>query len=140
MLRLKVLSVGKNKEAWLEEAIQLYEKRLKPFMQIEWVWAKNSEQLEQWALQEPGLICLDPAGQQFTSEAFSKFLDAEWERYGARLTFVIGGAEGLPHSLRNRPGNISLSRLTFTHQITRLILIEQIYRAHDLSRGGNYHK
>lgn len=140
MLRLKILSVGKTKESWLEEAIALYERRLKPHMTIEWIWAKNDDQLQTLALQEPLLLCLDPEGLQMTSEAFSSYLEKQWALGGARLAFVIGGAEGLPPKLKEHSKLISLSKMTFTHQMTRLILIEQIYRAYDLSKGGPYHK
>lgn len=140
MLRLKIYSVGKNKDTWLEEAIGHYEKWLKPTMTVEWLWAKNDEQLERWVLQEPSFICLDPQGKLMTSEAFAVFLQDEWTRQGSRLTFVIGGAEGLPPTLKKRSLQISLSPLTFTHQMTRLILIEQIYRATEIAKGSPYHK
>jgi 23S rRNA (pseudouridine1915-N3)-methyltransferase len=69
----------------------------------------------------------------------------EWSRkfasFGARLTFVIGGAEGIPpHILQKASFQWSLSKLTFTHQITRLLLLEQLYRALEIQKGSGYHK
>lgn len=140
MLKFKIFSVGKTKESWLEAAFQEYTKRLKPYAQIECFWAKDNAQLTEWVEKEPLLICLDPKGAVLTSESFSSLIANRWEKGGARLSFVIGGAEGLPQKLRDKEELISLSSLTFTHQITRLVLIEQIYRAIEIQRGSLYHK
>ncbi len=140
MIKLKILSVGKTKEKWLEEAFSEYVKRLKPLLQIECLWAKDNFQLIDWVQKEPLIICLDPAGQLFSSEEFSAFLTQEIEKGGSRLALVIGGAEGLPAELKHNHTLISLSRMTFTHQVTRLVLIEQIYRALEIQKGSNYHK
>ncbi len=140
MLKLKILSVGKTKEKWLDEAFGEYQKRLKPLMQIDCQWAKDSSQLLDWALKEPYLICLDPAGRLLSSEQFATLIEQSWDKGGSRLAIVIGGAEGLPLELKQNAQLISLSPLTFTHQITRLVLIEQIYRATEIQKGSNYHK
>ncbi len=140
MLKLKILSVGKTKEKWLDEAFGEYQKRLKPLMQVDCQWAKDSSQLLDWALKEPYLICLDPTGRLLSSEQFATLIEQSWDRGGSRLTIVIGGAEGLPLELKQNAQLISLSPLTFTHQITRLVLIEQIYRATEIQKGSNYHK
>lgn len=140
MIKLKILSVGKTKEKWLEEAFSEYVKRLKPLLQIECLWSKDNFQLIDWAHKEPSIICLDPAGRLFSSEDFSAFLSQEIEKGGSRLAFVIGGADGLPSQLKQNYPLISLSPMTFTHQMTRLVLIEQIYRALEIQKGSNYHK
>lgn len=140
MIKLKILSVGKTKEKWLEEAFNEYVKRLKPVAHIETLWAKDTPQLIEWAQKEPSYICLDPNGRLLTSEEFSSFLSQAWQKGGSRLTLVIGGAEGLPEILKKESQLVSLSPLTFTHQLTRLILIEQIYRAIEIQKGSNYHK
>lgn len=140
MLKLKIISVGKIKEAWLETAIQDYLKRLRPFVLIEFIWAKDDQQLVELAKKEPLAICLDPAGMLMTSEQLSSFLEQSWEKGGSRLALVIGGAEGLPAELRKHFPLLSLSPLTLTHQITRLVLIEQIYRAIEIQKGSRYHK
>ncbi|MBF5059952.1 23S rRNA (pseudouridine(1915)-N(3))-methyltransferase RlmH [Candidatus Neptunochlamydia vexilliferae] len=133
MLKIKIISPGKTKEAWLDAALAEYEKRLTGTVAIEW-------ELKEALPKEP-YICLDPGGQTFTSPAFSKFLYQAWERGGSRLTFIIGGPDGLaPKVLAKASHTISLSPLTFTHQFARLILLEQIYRAVQIEKGTGYHK
>lgn len=140
MLRLKIISIGKTKEKWLEDAFQEYVKRLRPFVQVECQWAKDNAQLIEWAQKESSYFCLDLHGHLFTSEEFSAFFIRQWEAGGSRLTLIIGGAEGLPSQLKQQAYLISLSSLTFTHQITRLVLIEQIYRTIEIHKGTHYHK
>jgi 23S rRNA (pseudouridine1915-N3)-methyltransferase len=140
MLKLKILSIGKTKEEWLEEGLKEYIKRLKPSLSLETVWAKNDAHLIELCQKEPIAIGLDPQGQLLTSEQFSAFLSQCWEKGGSRLTIVIGGAEGLPSILKQQLMLISLSPMTFTHQLTRLILVEQIYRALEIRKGSRYHK
>jgi 23S rRNA (pseudouridine1915-N3)-methyltransferase len=139
MIKLKILSVGKNKEAWLDLAIEEYIKRLSQIIQFEFVWAKNDEELVALVKKEPMAICLDAAGKPMTSEHFADFLHAKVQEAHSRLAFVIGGAEGLPPALKQYP-LMSLSPLTFTHQMARIILIEQIYRAFEIAKGTKYHK
>jgi 23S rRNA (pseudouridine1915-N3)-methyltransferase len=140
MLKLTILSIGKTKEKWLEEAFEEYIKRLKPSLQVTCLWAKDDPQLIEWAQRENFCVALDPAGQLMTSEEFSHFMVQSWEKGGSRLTLVIGGANGLPPELKQLSSLISLSPLTFTHQMTRLVLIEQIYRALEIHKGSKYHK
>lgn len=136
MFKVKVLTIGKCKEKWLSEALMEYEKRLKGKLSFEWALAKDDAQLTEWALCER-FIALHPKGELLTSEAWSE----KMMKQGSRLVFVIGGAEGLPEMiLKKAEFKWSLSPLTFTHQITRLILVEQIYRAMEIERGSQYHK
>ena len=86
------------------------------------------------------IICLDPNGKEFDSLQFSKFIQDRLIKADSRLAFVIGGAEGLPLSLKSGYELVSLSRLTMTHQLTRLFLIEQLYRAFEIAKGSPYHK
>lgn len=141
MYKIKVYSVGKTKEDWLQKAIEEYAGRLKSSLQFEWILAKNDEQLHQFLEKESSFICLDPQGKQLTSEEFSEDLIRWLQDCGSRLSFVIGGAEGIPAAIKTKArGMISLSRMTFTHQIARLILVEQIYRALEIDKGTAYHK
>lgn len=140
MYKLRIFSVGKTKEEWLEEAIAEYLKRLQHTASIEFVWAKNDEQLIALVEKEETVVCLDALGQMMDSEKFSSFLIKQLETGGSRLSFVIGGAEGLPASFKKKYPLISFSLMTFTHQIIRLILVEQIYRGFEISKGSKYHK
>lgn len=136
MFKVKVLTIGKSKEEWLKIAIAEYEKRLQGKMSIQWLFVKNDEELIDLSLQEP-FIALDPNGTLLSSEAWSEKMG----KLGSKLNFVIGGAEGLPEIILEKARFIwSLSPLTFTHQMTRLILVEQLYRALEIEKGSSYHK
>lgn len=141
MLKAKILSVGKTKEAWLIDALSEYETRLKPVLSIDWILAKSDDQLEALLVKESHFICLDPKGKLLTSEQFSSFLSKEFTAKGSRLTFAIGGDIGFSEAMKSKAGFLlSLSPMTFTHQLTRLVLVEQIYRAFEIQKGSRYHK
>lgn len=140
MLKLKIISVGRMKEEWLKDAFNDYIKRLQPYVHIENIWAKDNAQLIEWTQKEKDYLCLDPSGRLFTSENLSAFFIQQWEKGGSRLIIVIGGAEGIPSDIKENKQLISLSPLTFTHQMTQLILIEQIYRTIEIQKGTSYHK
>ena len=87
------------------------------------------------------LIGLDMNKQEFTSEEFAVFLNKKMVEGGSNISFVIGGSYGLSDELKRRcNATISLSKLTFLHQMTRLILLEQIYRAFKILNNETYHK
>lgn len=135
MIKVHIHTIGKSKETWLNDALAEYEKRLQGKAQIKWLLAKdNTELLKQVSL-EPNLIALDVQGALLSSEAVSQKLT----QAGSRLAFIIGGAEGLPPLLQPK-WRWSLSPLTFTHQMTRLILLEQLYRAYEIEKKSPYHK
>ncbi len=137
MFKIKIYTVGKHKESWLNQALEEYTTRLKSHMQITWHLSKTLPDLSK----EKDYIALDPRGELMTSEDFSTFLHKQLETCRSRLTFIIGGAEGLPPAIKsNANALISLSKLTFTHQITRIILLEQLYRAAEIEKGSAYHK
>ncbi len=141
MYKIKIFSIGKTKEAWLLDALNEYEKRLSSHMSIQWVLAKNNEQLISFLEKEEPPIVLDVEAKQFTSEEFSKQIFSSLEKLGSRLSFVIGGAEGIPAPILAKAfTTISFSKLTFTHQMIRLLLLEQLYRASEIQKGSGYHK
>lgn len=140
MLKLKIITIGKTKEEWLDMALDEYIKRLKTTVSIEFCLAKTDEQLLSLVEKEPVFICLDPNGKKMTSEQFSDYLHQKFVEGGARLSVVIGGSDGLPPKLKKSQNLISFSDLTMTHQIVRLVLIEQIYRAFEIAKGTRYHK
>lgn len=140
MIRIKLLSVGKTHEPWLQEGMQMYVERLTPFAHFEFVWLKDLAQLEKEVEKEKHVIILDAVGFMGDSVAFSEWVFKEIEKGGSRLTFVIGPAEGLPDWMKKRYSAVSLSRLTFTHQLARLLLMEQLFRAFEIKKGSAYHK
>jgi len=131
--------MGRCRETWLQCALAEYEKRLQATLQIEWLIAKNNAQLIDWAREEPFLIALDPKGDLLESEKLSRKLHSLLREKGSRLQFIIGGAEGIPPEIECH-WRWSLSPLTFTHQMVRLLLAEQLYRALDIEKGSGYHK
>ena len=141
--RVKVVSVGKTKEAWLQEAIGEYTKRLRGSqIDVSCMWVRDDNALCAQAEGPHPCVLLDEGGDLLTSTQFSRFLFDTLERGGSRATFIIGAADGLPPALLDNPKHrrVSLSRMTFTHQMARLVLIEQIYRAAEIRRGSNYHR
>ena len=139
--RYKIIAIGKIRKQWIHEGIAMYLKRLPGLKVIE---IKDSTQAkEEYAINElikknETLVTLNENGQFFTSKEFSKKLvDCK----NQNITFAIGGATGFSQSLNHSSAwNLSLSPLTFPHELARLLLIEQIYRAKTISQGGPYHK
>src|SRR5690242_391456 len=123
MIKIKFLSVGKTHERWLEEGIEMYVKRMSPWAQFEFVWLKDALQLEKALSLEKHVIILDPKGQTFDSIRFADWFFKKVEQAGSRLTFAIGPAEGFSEKVKASYEAISFSQLTFTHQLTRLILM-----------------
>lgn len=141
MLKVKVLTMGKTKEKWTEEAIQEYEKRLSPSLEITWIIAKDANSLKVLCDKEKNLISLDPKGVLLTSEEWSQKMMTHFQDLGSSLTIVIGGPEGISKEILKKSLAIySFSLLTFTHQLTRIILVEQLYRALEIQKGSQYHK
>lgn len=140
MITFTILSIGKTKECWLTLALEEYAKRLKGAATIETRFVKDNAQLQKALAKDARVIALDPQGALMDSARFSNYLMKQVEEAGARLTFVIGGPDGLPREVKEQCPLISLSPMTFTHQMTRLILTEQIYRAFEIARGSAYHR
>ena len=159
-MKIKIYAIGKIKENYLKLGIEEYLKKIKPYCQIEIVEvndepipnnpndseieiAKNKEGEKVLQLLKPGeyLIGLDLNKKELESPAFAEYLNKKLENSGASISFVIGGSYGLSDALKNRCNDsISLSKMTFLHQMTRLILLEQIYRAYKILRNETYHK
>lgn len=141
MIQIKILAVGKAKEPWIEAGIAEFTARLSGQCKLTCDWVTDDAQLLRQLAKERCVVLLDPSGKPRSSEEFAKWLTATLVAGGARLTFVIGGADGLPAEAKAKcPDMISLSPLTFTHQMVRLILAEQVYRAFEINRGSPYHR
>ena len=139
--RCRVLAVGKVRRGWIKEGIDLYRKRLPGLEIIELRDSTPQKEADaiQAALQsDERLIALMEEGDTLASIPFARRL----ERYGnERLAFVIGGADGLTAELKARASwRLSLSPMTFPHELARLMLIEQLFRAQAILQGSPYHR
>ena len=130
---------------WTEDACRLYEERLRGNIDLRTTWFKGDAELAASVQKDRGTgrlqVCLDPRGKQYTSEDFSEQLYKWLEDGGSRLSFVIGGAEGLPQEVRDLYlPTVSFGKLTMTHQMARVLLSEQVYRGSQIRLGTKYHK
>ena len=145
-LKTSIFTVGKRSggEKWIADGSSEYEKRLKPTMDITTTFVKSNDDLINKVdnqMKSKGIVyALDENGKEYSSIKFSKLVYDAFIEGGSSISFVIGGAEGLPSSLKSSLPLISLSKLTFTHTHARLILYEQIYRATEIHKGSKYHK
>lgn len=159
-MKIKVVTVGKLKEKYLKDGIAEYSKRISRFAQLEMIELadektpdKDSESENQKILEIEGqrilskvgdrdfVIVLAIEGKTFSSEEFSKQLEEASIKGFSTLTFIIGGSLGLSSSVKNRANlSVSFGRLTLPHQLMRLVLVEQIYRAFTIQQGSPYHK
>jgi 23S rRNA (pseudouridine1915-N3)-methyltransferase len=147
-VKIRIVGRKSGSEKWLDDAYCMYEMRLRSTnLDVETIWHKNDSDLTKaiTADQEKGhtIVLMDPTGTMSTSEKFSRDLFSWMELGGSRVVFVIGGANGLPSELKgqfSKSNLLSLSAMTFTHQFSRTILMEQIYRASEIRRGSGYHK
>ena len=158
-MKISIVCVGKIKEKYLTEGIAEFTKRLTPYCKLETiaigeekmpdnpspaekeqVLAKETERLLNAIPQNAHVVLLDLQGKEVTSPQLADLFD-EWALAGkSHIAFVIGGAFGYTDALRKRADmRWSFSKLIFTHQMIRLLLVEQIYRAFKISRGEKYH-
>lgn len=112
--------------------------RMQKQIQLQFNWVKNSEQLLKALQKENEIICFDPNGASLTSEAFASTLESKLIKGGSQIALVIGEAQGLTPELKNYP-LISFSKMIFTHQLSRLIVVEQIYRSVQIWNNSPYH-
>lgn len=158
-MKITIACVGKIKEKYLTAGIEEFSKRLMPFCKLETL-AINEERMpdnpspaeKQQVLERETqrllaiipancyVILLDVIGKQLSSPDLAAKLDELALSGNSHITFVIGGAFGYTDALRKHADlALSFSKMTFTHQMIRLLLIEQIYRAFKISRGEKYH-
>ena len=150
-MSIRILCVGKKHESWVVDGIERYQKRLhKPFM-VEWVLLPHSARDGAIARQDESerilhkltpqdyVVVLDERGKSLDSPALSKLCEQQFSA-SRHITIIIGGAYGVSDELRERADVVwSLSPLVFPHQLVRLILTEQLYRAQEIAASGPYH-
>jgi 23S rRNA (pseudouridine1915-N3)-methyltransferase len=139
--RIRILAVGKVRKSWVQEGVALYLKRLPGLVVTELrdsTMAKEAEAIAAALRPDERLVLLTEEGRTYDSVAFAQQLR---DSGSERLAFVIGGAEGLDPALKARANwRLSLSPMTFPHELARLLLLEQLYRASSILQGGPYHK
>ncbi len=154
-MNIKVIAVGKVKETWLKNGIDEYTKRISKFSKIEIIQIPDvpeTSDLEKDINQEGSkilsrinekelVIALDLNGKHYDSLEFSCKLQKWMEEGGSQIVFMIAGSNGFSkESIERADYKISLSKLTFPHQIARLILLEQIFRGFKINNNEKYHK
>ena len=150
---IKILCVGKIKEKFFKEAILEYLKRISKYSKIEIIEVsdvdlnnkdlnleKERDNLLKYINDKDYIVTLEIEGKQLTSEEFSKTIDKTLINY-PNITFIIGGSYGIHNDIKNKSNlKLSFSKMTFPHQLFRIILLEQIYRAFKIIKNESYHK
>ena len=159
MLTINIICVGKIKEAYLKDAVNEYSKRLSKYCKlniyevsdekvpdklsdviIENIKSKESKKMLEYLKKETYCICLDLKGKEYTSEEFSKKIESISLENSA-IAFVIGGTLGIGEEILDiSKEKICFSKMTFPHQLIRVFLLEQIFRAFKISGGETYHR
>ena len=150
---IKIICVGKIKEKYLRDAIEEYKKRLSKYTKLEIievsdmdnqsidiVLLKEKELIEKYIDVRDFVITLEIEGNMLSSEELAKKIDSIFNN-NSNITFIIGGSYGLHQDIKNRSNyKLSFSKLTFPHQLFRVNLLEQIYRAFKINNNEEYHK
>lgn len=149
-MNIRIVCIGKLKESYWKDALAEYAKRLSSYCKFEVVELKEDRSDDvnregETILTKLGekeyVISLEIEGKQHSSEAFAKKLEELALAGHSDIAFVIGGSEGLSDEVKVRAnGHLSFSQMTFPHQVMRVVLAEQIYRAFKINRGEAYHK
>lgn len=155
MLHVYLLTVGKTREPFIREGLAFYEKRLQPFLRLSLIsvkeeketrnltptliLAREGERLRAALPPKAFVVALDVRGKEMTTEEFAAWLTAR-EAAAQPLAFLLGGHWGLDEAtLAAADERLALSRLTLTHELARLVLLEQLYRAMTIKAGHPYH-
>jgi len=142
-VKIRLLMLGKTRRAEMRAVIDDYVKRISRQSPIEVTEVRDGESTIKTldADRAATAILLDAAGKSFTSEAFAKWLGEQRDRGTREIIFVCGDADGFPPTVRERvPQKISLSAMTYSHELARAMLAEQIYRAFAILSGSPYPK
>lgn len=154
-MKIRIIQIGKTKNDYVLEGMEEFLKRLKPFAKIGFLTLKeiipgktfpkeksiNEEGAEimKTLKNEEVVVALDEKGKEMTSVEFAEFL-GKYANRGQRINFVIGGPYGLSSEVKKRASVfLAMSKMTFTHQMIRLFLLEQIYRGVSILKGKEYH-
>lgn len=150
---IKLITVGSIKEKYLKDAIDEYIKRIKKYTNIEIIEVKDeglveevkainieAEKIKKYISNKDYVITLEIEGKEYTSIEFSKKIE-QIQIENSNIIFIIGGSYGLSKEIKNRANmRLSFSKMTFPHQLFRIMLLEQIYRAYKIINNERYHK
>ena len=145
-MKIKIVWIGKTKESAVASLTEEYLKRISRYAQVEGVTVRDEADLlakfgkHAKTATKSTLVLMDSRGKEFSSEQFAKFLCDYQDRNPLPLVFTIGGADGFSAETRSAAANvISLGKMTLAHELARVVLLEQIYRAYTILRGHPYH-
>ncbi len=139
-MRYHVVAVGRMRDAALRATADEYVKRLRRYTHVEEREVKDEARLSGAIPEAARLIALSRAGEPWSSADLARWT-AQWDQDGREVALAIGGAEGLPAGLVSDAERVwSLSMLTFPHELARVIVLEQLYRAFTIRRGEPYHR
>jgi len=144
-MRLRIAWVGKTKETAITALTAEYLKRLGRYVEAESMELASEDALlksvEKLAARtRPVLVILDQRGRQFTSEEFSQFLNDQQDRGAQQLVFAVGPADGFTAAARQAADlTLSFGKMTLAHELARIVLLEQLYRAFTILKGHPYH-
>lgn len=153
-MKISLWVIGKTNEKYLETGVGLYMQRLSHYLKFEYIEfrdvknfsgpedlkKKEGEMILQKLKEEDYLIVLDEEGKQLTSVAFAGFIEKSRVGNGKHMIFLVGGAYGVHDMVKNKAGFLlSLSNMTFSHQMIRLFFVEQLYRAMTILKNEKYH-
>ena len=143
---IKIICIGKIKEKFYRDSIEEYMKRLSKYHKVEIIELPDSNIKQEKELilkkidSKDYIITMEIEGKQLTSIELSEMLDKTFLNY-SNITFIIGGSDGLDDEIKNLSNyKLSFSKLTFPHQLFRVILLEQIYRSFKILNNETYHK
>ena len=155
-MKLEFWAIGKNNEPYVKTGVEEFTSRIHKYFKAEWniipvpknagmlsemdLKKREGETILEWLKKDDWLVALDEKGKQFSSQKLAAFIQTRANESVRKLVFVIGGAFGFDGAVLKRANYVwSLSELTFPHQLVRLILAEQIYRACTIVKNEKYH-
>ena len=139
-MKVKVLFTGKTTDPWIRQGVEEYAGRIRHYVPFELVELKDDDQMLKYVRSSDYLILLDEHGTEFTSVAWARNLEQKAAHLPKDWVFAIGGPYGFPPAVQERADEcLSLSRMTFSHQLVRLVFLEQLYRAFTIIKGEKYH-
>jgi 23S rRNA (pseudouridine1915-N3)-methyltransferase len=155
-VKLSIICMGRTRERFIQDGIEKYLRYLKPYAPVELnvlreekvddlrdaprIRKLEAAKIAKAISQNAYVVALDERGREFTSHEFAAFMDKALEKGTREMSFVLGGAMGLDESMTEKADTVlALSRWTLTHEMARLVLLEQLYRAFTIIKGKTYH-